>query len=114
MGVSNENKYRVIAIECKKTISHYEIKKTNAKIRNRIFKAGFNAINAYIHIGFNNSDVVFDKPIENRGREYKLDLLQCQDNEQVDDAPYYTVAIKSRKDFEKKLEFIISDIFEQW
>ncbi|SET54813.1 hypothetical protein [[Clostridium] polysaccharolyticum] len=114
LGVSNDKKYRTIAIECKKTISHSEIKKTNDKIKNRIFKAGFNAIDAYIHIGFNNNDVVFDKTINNSSIEYKLDLLQCQESEQVDDAPYYAIAIKSREDFESKLKFIISDIFEQW
>ena len=113
-GVQHGDIYKIIAIECKKTLSDTEITRTNRAIREKILKSHMSIIDAYIHIGCFNNGVVFDKDIDEKANAYKQGILQVQDDPDAIDAPYFSFAISSIDDFESKLSYIIKHIFKEW
>lgn len=113
LGIECNGDYKIIAIECKKTLSNYEIKDTNGKIKSKVLKSHTNVIDAYIHIGCFNNDVEFDKVIQGTQEKYKQGLIQLK-NEEVYDAPYFAFSISSVENLELKMCYVINEIFEQW
>lgn len=103
---------KLIAIECKKTLSDKEIQTTNKKCREKVINSGNNVFDAFIHIGCFNKDVKFDKKIEGTRREYKQSLIEGTGENM--DAPYYVFVISAIEDYEIKLKYIIDDIFANW
>lgn len=103
---------KLIAIECKKTLSIKEIQTTNKKCRERVIDSGNNVFDAFIHIGCFNKDVEFDKKIEGTRREYKQSLIEGTGKNM--DVPYYAFVISTIADYETKLKYIINDIFINW
>ena len=112
-GVEYNGNYKIIAIECKKTISNSEIQNTNGKIKNKIFKTHTNIIDAYIHIGCFNNDVEFDKKIQDSQEKYKQGIIQLK-NEETYDAPYFAFSISSIENLKIKMCYVIKEIFSQW
>lgn len=112
LGVEKESCLKLIAIECKKTLSNKEIQATNRKCREKIIDSGNNVFDAFIHIGCFKGDVNFDKKIEGTGKKYKQSILEGADD--VLDVPYYAFAIESIEDYEKKLGYVITDVFKNW
>lgn len=106
--------YKIIAIECKKTLSNDEVRLTNRKIRNKVLKSHCNIIDAYIHIGCFNNNVDFDKTIDGTNETYKQGLIQIPDDPKVNDIPYYAFSILSVENLKLKLSFVIKEIFAQW
>lgn len=113
LGVICNGVYKIIAIECKKTLSNDEIKDTNNKTREKVLKANLNVIDAYIHIGCFNNDVVFDRDIENSSEKYKQGLIQLS-NSDVNDAPYFAYTVSSIEDLKLKTSYVIKEVFKQW
>lgn len=105
--------YKIIAIECKKTLTNDEIKGTNKKIRDKVLKSHNNIIDAYIHIGCFNNGVEFDKKIEGTHEKYKRGKIQLK-NEDVYDAPYFAFSISSIENLKLKMCYVIKEIFDQW
>lgn len=116
LEVKKAGVYKVIAIECKKTLTEKEIRDTNKKIKNKILKSHMDIIDAYIHIGcFYNTDVNFNKKLkESNTKRYKQEYLQLPKDSKATDYPYFAFAIDNIKDFKEKLEYILNEIFEQW
>lgn len=114
VGVEHEESFKIIAIECKKTLSINEVQATNKKIKDKILKSHINIIDAYIHIGCFNNDVKFDKTINETQDKYKQGIIQLPDDSQAIDAPYYAFTISSIENLQMKIEYIINDIFNQW
>lgn len=113
LGIEYNGVYKIIAIECKKTLSKDEVRSTNRKIKNKVLKSPNNVIDAYVHIGCFNRDVEFEKEIPNSSEKYKQGLIQIP-NESIYDAPYYAFTISSIENLKFKICYIIKEIFEQW
>ena len=88
-------------------------KPPTAKIKKKILSAPNNVIDAYIHIGCFNEDVVFDKTIESTDQKYKQGLIQLK-KEAIDDAPYFAFNASSSENLNIKFYHVIKEIFEQW
>lgn len=114
LGIEHNDIFKIIAIECKKTLSNYEIRDTNKKIKNKILKSHKNIIDAFIHIGCFNNGVEFDRTIDNTEEKYKQSIIQLPQDPEACDAPYYAFTISSIKNLEMKVEHILKDIFKQW
>jgi len=106
--------HKIIAVECKKTLSDNEITKTNRKIKNKILKSHTTIIDAYIHIGCFNNDVEFDRNIDGTHESYKKGLIQLKDDSEVNDVPYFAFSISSIGNLEIKVCHVVKEIFEQW
>ena len=113
LGMESNGIHKIVAIECKKKLSNDEIKTTNSKIKKKILSAPNNVIDAYIHIGCFNEDVVFDKTIESTDQKYKQGLIQLK-KEAIDDAPYFAFNASSSENLNIKFYHVIKEIFEQW
>lgn len=112
IGVEKERDLKLIAIECKKTLTNKEIQSTNKKCKEKVVDSGNNVFDAFIHIGCFNGDVVFDKKMDGRKEKYKQSIIEGS-GENLD-VPYYAFAISSIEDYEKKLRYVINDIFTNW
>lgn len=114
LEIEYEGVFKIIAIECKKTLSNKEIQNTNKKIRDKILNSNNNVFNAFVHIGCFNNAVVFDKRIENSSARYKEGKIEAPENDKILDVPYYAFSISSIEDYEMKINYIISNIFKEW
>ena len=114
LGIEYNNDYKIIAIECKKTLSDKEITGTNKKIRNKVLSSHNNIIDAYIHIGCFNNGVIFDKKIAGTHEKYKQGLIQIENDSKVNDVPYYAFCISSIENLKLKICHLVKEIFEQW
>lgn len=113
VGVSFNGAFKIVAIECKKTLSKDEIKKTKKKIQDKILKSNnFDIIDAHIFIGCYNKDVDFDKSIAGNAA-YKQSIINSNDNKKAD-VPYYAFSMTSIADFKNKFCYIIKDILKNW
>lgn len=112
LGVEKESCLKLIAIECKKTLSNKEIQSTNKKCREKVINSGNNVFDAFIHIGCFNGDVDFDKKIEGTRDKYKHAILEGAKGNL--DVPYYAFVIKSIEDYERKLGYVLTDVFKNW
>lgn len=113
VGVRSNDVFKIVAIECKKTLSKDEIKKTKKKIQDKILKSNnFDIIDAHIFIGCYNKDVDFDKHIDDN-TTYKQSIINSNDSKKAD-APYYAFSMTSIADFENKFCYIIKDILKNW
>lgn len=113
LGIECKGDYKIIAIECKKTLSNKEVRNTNSKIKEKILKSYNNVIDAYIHVGCFNSDVEFDKTIQGVNENYKQGLIQLK-REEVYDVPYFAFSTSSIENLKLKMCYVIKEIFEQW
>lgn len=114
IGIEHDESFKVIAIECKKTLSNNVIRLTNKKIKNKILKSHRNIIDAFIHIGCFNNDVEFDKTISGTAEKYKQSIIQLQDDPEAFDAPYYAFTISSIENLKMKVQYVLEDIFKEW
>ncbi len=112
MEIEKAGIVKLIAIECKKTLSAKEIQTTNKKCREKVINSGNNVFDAFIHIGCFIGDVEFEKKIEGTRAKYKQSIIEGSDKNM--DVPYYAFAISSINDYEMKLKYIINDIFANW
>ena len=112
LGVEKESCLKLIAIECKKTLSSKEIQTTNKKCREKVINSGNNVFDAFIHIGCFKGNVDFDKKIEGTREKYKQSILEGIDGNL--DVPYYAFVIKSIEDYEMKLGYVLTDVFKNW
>ena len=112
LGVEQDAYLKLIAIECKKTLSSKEIQTTNKKCREKVINSGNNVFDAFAHIGCFRGDVNFDKRIDGTNEKYRQSILEGED-ENVD-VPYYAFAIKSIEDYKMKLGYVVSDVFKNW
>lgn len=103
---------KLIAIECKKTLSDKEIQITNKKCREKIINSGNNLFDAFIHIGCFSNEVNFEKNFQGTQLKYKQGIIGGSDG--ILDVPFYTFDISSIEDYEKKLKYVIKDIFKNW
>lgn len=110
IGIEINSVLKLIAIECKKTLSNKEIRETNKKCKEKIINSGNNVFDAFMHIGCFKGDVSLDKRIEGTKEEYKQSIIEGD----YMDAPYYAFVIKSINDYEMKLKYMITDIFKNW
>ena len=114
LGVRYNNLYKIISIECKKTLTNDEIKKTNKKIKEKVLKSHLNIIDAFVHIGCFNDGVELDKPILTSNLKYKQNLIQIKTDEKANDVPYFAFVAQSRNDMKSIFLHIIKEIFSQW
>ena len=112
ISVESKGVSKLIAIECKKTLSDKEIQNTNKKIREKVIESGNNVFDAFVHIGCFSNDVDFDKIFEGTKLKYKHNILKS--SEKYLDSPFYAFDVSSREDYENKLAYVIKDIFENW
>ena len=112
LGVEKNSCLKLIAIECKKTLSSKEVQITNKKCREKVINSGNNVFDAFIHIGCFKSDIVFDKQIAGTKEKYKRSVLEGVDGNL--DVPYYTFIIKSITDYKMKLGHVLNDVFKNW
>lgn len=114
IGIEHNGVFKIIAVECKKTLSNKEIQITNKKIREKVLNSKNNVFDAFIHIGCFNKDVEFDKKIDGTGEKYKQSIIEMPENDGIMDSPYYAFSISSIENFEVKMKYVIKDIFEEW
>lgn len=112
LGVKKESCLKLIAIECKKTLSSKEIQTTNKKCREKVINSGNNVFDAFIHIGCFKGDVEFDKKIEGTREKYRQSILEGINGNF--DVPCYAFVIKSIEDYEIKLDYVLTDVFKNW
>lgn len=111
LGITFNNEYRVIAIECKKTLSNTEIKETNSKNKRTVLSSKVVLIDAFVHIGLFNKDVQLLKTSPNGNKYGESKLTYPSINE---DVPYYAFIVESIDVFEELMSFIIKDVCTQW
>lgn len=114
LGIEYNNDYKIIAVECKKTLTDKEITTTNKKIKNKVLKSHSNIIDAYIHIGCFNNGVEFDKTVDGTHENYKQGRIQIESDPRVNDVPYFAFSISSIENLKLKTCHVIKEIFEQW
>ena len=112
LGVEKAGCLKLIAIECKKTLSRKELQTTNKKSKEKIVNSGNNVFDAFIHIGCFKNDVEFDKKMKGTRKMYKQDILESENS--YSDVPYYAFAIESVEDYKFKFQYILDDIFKNW
>lgn len=112
MEIQKDRDSKIIAIECKKTLSRKEIQTTNRKCREKILESGNNIFDAFVHIGCFKGDVEFDINFNGSKEKYKQGIINAKGNNY--DAPFYAFSIKSIDDYKKKMLYIIDDIFKNW
>ncbi len=112
INVENRGISKLIAIECKKTLSDKEIQTTNKKCREKLIDSGNNVFDAFIHVGCFSNEIIFEKTFEGTESNYKQGIINGS-NENLD-APFYVFDILSKEDYEKKLFYTIRDIFINW
>ncbi len=112
INVENRGISKLIAIECKKTLSGKEIQTTNKKCREKLIDSGNNVFDAFIHVGCFSNEIIFEKTFEGTELNYKQGIINGS-NENLD-APFYVFDILSKEDYEKKLFYTIRDIFINW
>lgn len=113
-GIEHNGIYKIVAVECKKTLSKQQISSTNRTIREKILKSHINIIDAYLHIGCFNNGVVFDENIAEKKAMYKHGILQLPEDPKALDAPFFAFTMDSIDDFKIKFSHIIKTIFDQW
>lgn len=101
---------KMLAIECKKTLSHKEVQETNKKNRERILDSGKNVFDAFVYIGCFSEDMKYDIKIDGMDACYKRGIINGKDG----DVPYYAFYISSIGNFENIMEHIVCDVFENW
>lgn len=112
LGIEKDSCLKIIAVECKKTLSKKELQTTNKKCRTKVINSGNNVFDAFVHIGCFRGDVVFDKTVEETTKTYKQDILEG--NRDCNDVPYYAFVIESMEDYKVKFNYILDDIFKNW
>lgn len=110
--VQKNNCSKILAIECKKTLSRKEIQMTNKKSKEKVLESGNNIFDAFIHIGCFKGDVEFDIPFNGTREKYKQGIINAESDSY--DAPFYAFTIKSIGDYQKKILYIIEEIFKNW
>ena len=110
--IQKNNCSKIIAIECKKTLSRKEIQMTNKKSKEKVLESGNNIFDAFIHIGCFKGDVEFDIPFNGTREKYKQGIINAESDSY--DAPFYAFTIKSIGDYQKKILYIIEEIFKNW
>lgn len=110
--IQKNNCSKIIAIECKKTLSRKEIQMTNKKSKEKVLESGNNIFDAFIHIGCFKGDVEFDIPFNGTREKYKQGIINAESDSY--DAPFYAFTIKSIGDYQKKIFYIIEEIFKNW
>lgn len=103
---------KIVAIECKKTLSRKEIKMTNRKCKEKLLESGNNIFDAFIHIGCFRGDAEFDINFSGTKEKYKQGIINAESDSY--DAPFYAFTIKSIDDYKKKMLYIIDDVFKNW
>lgn len=103
---------KIIAVECKKTLSKKEIKMTNKKCKEKILESGNNIFDAFIHIGCFKGDVELDMNFSGTREKYKQGIINAESDSY--DAPFYAFIIKSIDDYKKKILYIVDEIFTNW
>lgn len=114
LGIEYKNAYKIIAIECKKTLTDKEITMTNNKTKKKVLISHTNIIDAYIHIGCFNNGVEFNKTITETNEKYKQGLIQIEKDSKVNDVPYFAFSISSIESLQLKMRHIVQEVFEQW
>lgn len=112
LGVEKAGCLKLIAIECKKTLSRKELQTTNKKSKEKIVNSGNNVFDAFIHIGCFKNDVELDKKMDGTRKMYKQDILESENS--YSDVPYYAFTIESVEDYKFKFQYILDDIFKNW
>ncbi len=110
--IQRDNNSKIIAVECKKTLSRKEIRATNKKCKEKVLESGNNIFDAFIHIGCFKGDVEFDVPFNGTREKYKQGIINAESDSY--DAPFYAFTIKSIGDYQKKILYIIDEIFKNW
>lgn len=110
--IQKNNNSKIVAIECKKTLSRKEIQTTNKKCKEKVLESGNNVFDAFIHIGCFKGDVEFDKPFNGTREKYKQGIINAESDSY--DVPFYAFTIKSIDDYQKKMLYIIEEIFRNW
>lgn len=103
---------KIIAIECKKTLSRKEIQMTNKKCKEKVLESGNNVFDAFIHIGCFKGDVEFNIPFNGTKEKYKQGIINAKSDDY--DVPFYAFTIKSIDDYQKKILCIVDEIFKNW
>lgn len=110
--IQKSNNSKIIAIECKKTLTRKEMQMTNKKCKEKVLESGNNIFDAFIHIGCFKGDVEFDVPFSGTREKYKQGIINAENDSY--DAPFFAFTIKSIEDYKKKILYIIEEIFENW
>lgn len=116
LGIAKTGVYRNIAIECKTTLSKKEIERTNKKCREKVLASMTEMIDAFIHIGCFNNDVVMEHRMEGINNAYSKGVLESNSDETIiiPDVPYFAFSISSVDSLKKSLLYIINIIFNEW
>ena len=110
VGIEKDGNLKLIAMECKKTLSGKEIQTTNKKCREKVIDSGNNVFDAFVHIGCFKGDVTFDRKTE--GGAYRQTILEgtgCHMN-----VPCYAFVVTDMKAFECVFTHIVRDIIVNW
>lgn len=110
--VRKQDIYKIIAIECKKTLTESKLRETSRKVKEKILESDKRIIDAYISIGcFSDNKINFDKIKNNKNyREGKIH----SEKSKLEDIPYFAFSISSRKDLEDKIITLMKEIFEKY
>lgn len=111
--IQRDRSSKIIAIECKKTLSGKEIQTTNRKCREKVLESGNNVFDAFVHIGCFKGDAEFDINFDGTREKYKQGIINAKGDNNYD-VPFYAFAIKSIDDYRKKMLYIIDEIFKNW
>lgn len=103
---------KIIAIECKKTLSKKEIQMTNKKCKEKVLESGNNVFDAFIHIGCFKGDVELDTSFNGTREKYKQGIINAESDSY--DVPFYAFTIKSIDDYKKKILYVIDEVFKNW
>ncbi|MDE6056081.1 MAG: hypothetical protein K2G55_20525, partial [Lachnospiraceae bacterium] len=66
----------------------------------------------FIHIGCFKGDAEFDISFNGTKEKYKQGIINAESDNY--DAPFYAFTIKSIEDYQKKILYIIDEIFKNW
>ena len=104
--------YKIIVIECKKTLTESKIDETNKKVKEKILDSNKKIIDAHISIGcFCDNKINFNKIKNNK--KYKEGKIHS-DKSKLEDIPYYAFSISSKEDLKDKLIILIEEIFKEY
>lgn len=103
---------KIIAIECKKTLSRKEIQMTNKKCKEKVLESGNNIFDAFVHVGCFKGDAELDINFIGTKEKYKQGIINADGDNY--DAPFFAFIIKSVEDYKKKMLYIIDEIFNNW
>ena len=113
--------YKIIAIECKKTLTESKINETTKKVKEKILNSNKKIIDAHISIGCFSKEINFNtsKKINNKNIKYKEGKIHPEKSElenmpKLEDIPYYAFSISSKEDLKNKLIILIEEIFKEY